>query len=791
MKTRLWLCAALAGLTAPALAQDSTAIDSGANGLPGDALDPYVVGEQVNNYVVDLATITTTWGTQFGVGPSVKTSKADPAFFNNLMVAQAASPLLRTNVPYRAGSYALWNQPEFGVNADPTRNNAPATVAPVGDSNQFAVAFAENGSDGGIINSHVVTSAFVNYDPATPSRLYVQRIVSAVNGTAVTSNGNGTLYVGAIDADGNVHYRSDDFNQFGLNPIVGNNILRTDNATRNTAGRNEITNGGGSDATTWLVAMSPDVHTTPGGMPESAAGRPIYFGTNFNTQLVYESSAGVLSTSVAHLGTASDSRGGVAYSKETLFGGTIGTGIGYGVGSGTNRVTIWGLAPGTGAPSGSTINFDIPATITDGDDSFVFPNGGPGPIDSFQYHVSQVAFQGGNNMVALRVDQNGNALLAAPVNWANPANPSETSASSPRGGIAVARFDPTNVGGTLVWTMAGYNDDATGKAIKASSGGAAVGRMVSLNTTTGGAVLGPSVSAPVLDALGNVWFLSAVERFSGVQFGTSLLRAVYNPSTFSYELEEVLRVDDVIAGLNSATNYQIDFLQIADANSVDSGTIWSGNALQSAFNNTATAGMATSDSRSLGGLVLNASIIYDVDNNGMFTPVTGAGGDPSSRDQEYNVLMYVGSLDATSTPAPTTYCTGKTNSLGCVPFISFTGAPSATSTSNFTITMNDSIPSEAGFLIYSFKKANLNFHGAKLCVKAPFTRTPAKSPKNVGGGCSGWVLRRNFNATIQSGLDPQLTAGQAVRAQWFNRDPADTFGFGDGLSNGINFIIAP
>ena len=47
-----------------------------------------------------------------------------------------------------------------------------------------------------------------------------------------------------------------------------------------------------------------------------------------------------------------------------------------------------------------------------------FPNGGPGPIDSFQYHLSQVSFQGGNNMVALRVDQNGNALLAAPINWA-------------------------------------------------------------------------------------------------------------------------------------------------------------------------------------------------------------------------------------------------------------------------------------------------------------------------------------------------------------------------------------
>jgi len=55
-------------------------------------------------------------------------------------------------------------------------------------------------------------------------------------------------------------------------------------------------------------------------------------------------------------------------------------------------------------------------------------------------------------------------------------------------------------------------------------------------------------------------------------------------------------------------------------------------------------------------------------------------------------------------------------------------------------------------------------------------RTPAKQPKNPGGGCSGWILRRNFNATIQSGLDPTLTAGKVVRAQWFGRDPSDPTG---------------
>jgi len=71
--------AALLGLTAPGFAQDSTAIDSGANGLPGDAIDPFSTTEQINNYVVDLTTISSSWGTQYGVAPIVKSSKADPA----------------------------------------------------------------------------------------------------------------------------------------------------------------------------------------------------------------------------------------------------------------------------------------------------------------------------------------------------------------------------------------------------------------------------------------------------------------------------------------------------------------------------------------------------------------------------------------------------------------------------------------------------------------------------------------------------------------------------------------
>ncbi len=141
--------------------------------------------------------------------------------------------------------------------------------------------------------------------------------------------------------------------------------------------------------------------------------------------------------------------------------------------------------------------------------------------------------------------------------------------------------------------------------------------------------------------------------------------------------------------------------------------------------------------------------------------------------------------------APISYCLGKTNSQGCVPFVSTFGSPSATDPQPFIIRGDDVVPQQSGFLIYAYKKANLAFHGGRLCVKAPFLRSPAKSPKNLSGMCTQAVLRFDFNKRIQGGLDPLLTSGQTIHAQWFQRDPADPAGFGDSLTDGVRFEICP
>lgn len=57
-------------------------------------------------------------------------------------------------------------------------------------------------------------------------------------------------------------------------------------------------------------------------------------------------------------------------------------------------------------------------------------------------------------------------------------------------------------------------------------------------------------------------------------------------------------------------------------------------------------------------------------------------------------------------PEPVTYCTGKTSSLGCVPFLVTTGLPSATTTTPFTIEGRDLVPGEATVLLYGLQKSN-------------------------------------------------------------------------------------
>lgn len=144
------------------------------------------------------------------------------------------------------------------------------------------------------------------------------------------------------------------------------------------------------------------------------------------------------------------------------------------------------------------------------------------------------------------------------------------------------------------------------------------------------------------------------------------------------------------------------------------------------------------------------------------------------------------------TPGPTTYCVAKVNSQGCVPAISTSGTPSASSASAFPIQCANVLSNKPGILIYGAQRAATPFQGATLCIAAPVRRTPIQ----MSGGnpppadCSG-VFAFDFNALVRAGTDAGLVPGRRVVAQYWSRDVFDPTGFGSSLSDACEFTIQP
>jgi hypothetical protein len=113
---------------------------------------------------------------------------------------------------------------------------------------------------------------------------------------------------------------------------------------------------------------------------------------------------------------------------------------------------------------------------------------------------------------------------------------------------------------------------------------------------------------------------------------------VYQPATFSYRLEVVFKQGDVFGGQNSRRNYRIGFIPLNGQFSVSPSAPWSQNIAETSWQNQPTAGLSTSDAATLGGIVIVASITYDVNNDGMYVPATGT---PPGPDEDYQVLLYI------------------------------------------------------------------------------------------------------------------------------------------------------
>lgn len=640
-----------AALLAPfTSAQDSTQITPGG---PGDAVAPWSDGtgafdlfpsEQCNDYVVDMDRLTSSWGTPFGIAPVVKSSKLGTANLSSLIDAQAISRLQKTGVSTYAGSYAAWSGPGFGINDDPAKNFVPGTFATTTPTNQFTVAFNEGGeTDAPGIFYDGVVGAVVNFVPSQPGRLFVSRVNAASNSCFPTAN-LGSIAMGSVDEDGNVFVRYDNFGAMGgcglTTPPAGTTIMSVDITARD-CGKINVFSGLpqtllDAAATSTYIFGNAIAHSTPGNIPESIAGAPTYGGVTFGPGYKHGPAGGVVDGLTSFFdGSVSDSRGNVGY-MATDYAPLLSTGGAYSIlarsiaagGGITDTLNIFGVDT-VGAVTG-TLAATLPPSITDPKTGFTTLTG-IGVVPEFDHYHSQVPFQGGNGHVALGTDQDDNLLAAATFD-----HPSDAGSAHPVNAIGVAKWSPT--GTFLGWTLAAYNNfpGVAGKPILSSSGGSTVYEMVTIGEVTGDPADGPSMSAPAMDSVGNLYFTAAIKEVSSGDFSVGLIRAVYDPVRFSYELELILKSGDEFEGQNSGVDYLISFIDLIDANSIDSGAFWSGNVSEVAHGSMSTAGLETADPRTLGGLVLSAQIIYDVNDDGSYDTA------PVGMDEDYNVLLYIG-----------------------------------------------------------------------------------------------------------------------------------------------------
>ncbi len=727
----------ICGSTA-ALAQDSVGLASGNFGVArGDAVRPHSIADQCNNYVVDLAALTGSWGTAWGIAPIAKSSQFvdagdNSAFFNGLTSSQFLSSDMLTGQA-AGGTFEVWSTPGAGVNHEGAIawNSVPGTVNGPVNANQLGYMFSEFGNT----EDDTIVGGLINWDPAdNPGRLYLSRTNAAISGEVPASATFSTFGVGSIDANGNLYFRADDFGRTGLlsRRIGAQWIYRIDAALRDCNTMNVIDNtnaitswflGDGDvagihdEAVTHAPVFPPTslppatptgnaTHVVPNCVPESLVGGvPSVLTSTFNTETVFGGSAGPGTAGATLMATVAtglfDIRGSVEFTSNDMFTSaasvhTAGmlTKVNANDAS-TTRITIWGI-DGAGAPSGPGADFaflDLPTTISDPCDNDPV-NGGPfqlnrvvpaniindydGTVNGIlfpayfydSYHGA-AAFRGVNSQVALGRDSAGNNLVAAQISYSAIRDDDE-----PGNAIVVTKFGEDGVMPMSV--LAAWNNypGTQGKPIYdgPAPGGVVIGELCSFEDMgnnnlralgpRAGNAIGPSLSPAGFDSYGNLYFTSAIQIFRGANqdndldapliggmpalfpfvdttadgltdspnperdlWEIGLVRAVYDQANFCYRLELVMRTGQVFPGQNSGTNYMIDNIQISGGFSAAAGIFGSGNVNEQPMHGVAPAvGTPAEDPRHLGGLVVMADIIYDVDglNELSFPPVVVA-----------------------------------------------------------------------------------------------------------------------------------------------------------------------
>ena len=118
------------------------------------------------------------------------------------------------------------------------------------------------------------------------------------------------------------------------------------------------------------------------------------------------------------------------------------------------------------------------------------------------------------------------------------------------------------------------------------------------------------------------------------------------------------------------------------------------------------------------------------------------------------------------------------------------GTASVSAGFGFWLSGDEVLNQQFGLLVYGTQAGFIPIGDATLCLGGSLVRTPAQFTGGNAGplDCSGDLIF-DFNAYIASGIDPNLTVGTTVHAQYWYRDPAANAT--SGFTDAVQFVINP
>jgi len=173
----------------------------------------------------------------------------------------------------------------------------------------------------------------------------------------------------------------------------------------------------------------------------------------------------------------------------------------------------------------------------------------------------------------------------------------------------------------------------------------------------------------------------------------------------------------------------------------------------------------------------------DLNNDGTSDVIAGApGAAPNGADSGLARVWFMGC------PSPSTYCTAKTNSVGCVPQIDHSGVPTrVTGADDFTITASNVLSGKNGLLFWGRTALSNPFHGGILCVGPPTVRTPIQdSGCAICAACQG-TYTFAFSHSYMAAHSVQ--SGDTIYAQFWSRDPGFAPPKNYGLTDALEFTV--